>query len=187
MIKLGGSLMGSSELPLWLKRIESVSQNSNIVIVPGGGKFADSIRTLQKTYQFDDHVAHRMALFAMCQFGYLLANMTPQIKVVSDLHILSSNLGKYLPMLWLPLSLCDDNSDIEPSWDFTSDSIALWLATKLNAEKLILVKSKTLNSDRSTVISHINNNDIDKGFQKLMDDYSGKISFLARDQYQLLA
>ncbi|MBL1140777.1 MAG: uridylate kinase [Proteobacteria bacterium] len=187
VIKLGGSLMGCPELPLWLDCIESAAKNSNIIIVPGGGKFADSIRTLQKTYHFNDLVAHRMALLAMSQFGYLLTSMNPQINVVSNFHDLSSNLGKQSPLLWMPLSLCDDDSEIESSWDFTSDSIALWLAIKLDAGKLILVKSKSLNNDRSLIINHINNNDIDQGFQKLIDNYSGEISFLLKDQYQFLA
>lgn len=179
--------MGCPELPLWLDCIESAAKNSNIIIVPGGGKFADSIRTLQKTYHFNDLVAHRMALLAMSQFGYLLTSMNPQINVVSNFHDLSSNLGKQSPLLWMPLSLCDDDSEIESSWDFTSDSIALWLAIKLDAGKLILVKSKSLNNDRSLIINHINNNDIDQGFQKLIDNYSGEISFLLKDQYQFLA
>ena len=186
MIKLGGSLMRSAELSFWLENIESISKNSNIIVVPGGGEFADSIRSLQKTYQFDDLAAHRMALLAMCQYGYLLAGLNPKLKIVNDIETLTSYLGKNLPLLWLPMALIDDNSEIAASWDFTSDSIALWLAIKLAAEKLILVKSKMLNSDKLSIINNIKNEELDKGFQRLIDDYSGEIFFMGKKQYQLL-
>lgn len=187
VIKLGGSLMGSSELPSWLNSIESVSENSNIIIVPGGGKFADSVRNLQTKYQFDDLVAHKMALLAMCQYGYLLAGMNSKLKIIDDIDVITSNLDKQLPLLWLPLGLCDDNSEIPASWDFTSDSIALWLASKLTADKLILVKSKTLSSNKSLIINHINNDDLDKGFQELINNYSGEISFMEKSLYSQLS
>ncbi len=175
--------MRSSELSCWLKSIESASKSSNIIIVPGGGEFADSVRDLQNKYQFDDLAAHKMALLAMCQYGQLLVSLNKKLKIVSDIDTLMSDSGKHLPLLWLPLSLCDDQSDIPASWDFTSDSIALWLAIKLAAEKLILVKSKTLNSDRSFIRNHINNKDLDDGFQLLMDQYSGEICFMEKRQY----
>lgn len=186
VIKLGGSLMCSSELPFWLESIESAAKNTDIVIVPGGGEFADSVRSLQKTYQFDDLVAHRMALLAMCQYGYLLTGLNPQLKIVHNIEILGSYLGKKLPLLWLPMALIDDNSEISANWDFTSDSISLWLATKLTAQKLIIVKSKTLSNDKASIINHIKNNDLDKGFQELIDDYSGEICFMEKSQYQLI-
>ncbi len=44
-------------------------------------------------------------------------------------------------IVWLPSEMVLADTEIAPSWDVTSDSIAAWLAHKLNAEKLILVKS----------------------------------------------
>lgn len=183
VIKLGGSLMRSKELSSWLESIESVSRNSNIVIVPGGGEFADSIRNLQKTYQFDDLAAHQMALLAMCQYGYLLASMNSNFKIIKDTGILRSHFGKQLPLLWLPIDLIEDHSEIPASWDFTSDSIALWLAIKLAAQRLVIVKSKKLDNNRNSIINHINNNDLDKGFQRLIDKYTGELLIYAKSQH----
>ncbi len=186
VLKLGGSLMRSTELSFWLESINSVSRSSNIIIVPGGGEFADSVRCLQKTVQFDDLAAHRMALLAMCQFGYLLAGMNKQLEIIEDIEVFSSDMGKSLPLLWLPTLLIKDNSEIPASWDFTSDSIALWLATKLSASKLVLVKSKDLNKDNISIRSHIKNNDLDRGFQELSELFSGKILFFEKGQYNQL-
>lgn len=186
VIKLGGSLMHSPDLSAWLEHIEIKSKTTNVVIVPGGGEFADSIRSFQKRYQFDDLAAHKMALLAMCQYGHLLVSLNAKLKVVNDINVLKSHLGKHLPLLWLPLSLIEDHSEIPASWDFTSDSISLWLAIKLEAEKLMLVKSKAMSNDKTLVINYINNGDIDKGFQLLTADYSGEISFFEKSQYALL-
>lgn len=186
VIKLGGSLMRSVELPSWLESITSASKDSNIIIVPGGGEFSDSVRSLQKLHGFNEVTAHKMALLAMCQYGYLLAGMNPKLKIIEDIDSLPSQLGKGLPLLWIPTILMNDHSEIPASWDFTSDSISLWLATKLLATKLVLVKSKDLNSTKTSIRKHINEHNLDKGFQELSDEFSGEILFFEKKQYQQL-
>ena len=178
--------MRSMELPAWLESIESFATDSNIIIVPGGGEFADKVREMQVIFKFDDQIAHRMALLAMSQYGYLLAGMNPKLQVVEDIETLLSSLGKHLPLLWLPTALIEDNSEIPASWDFTSDSIALWLAIQLAAHRLILVKSKDLNCAKSSIKKHIESNDLDQAFQELNDKYSGKILFMEKSQYRQL-
>lgn len=186
VIKLGGSLMGTSELPLWLESIESAAKSSAILIVPGGGKFADSVRHLQKIFQFNDKTAHRMALLAMCQYGYYLAELNSKFIIINSDDEWVKNSDKKLPLLWMPYELIKTECALEASWDVTSDSIALWLATRLSAEKLILIKSKELSSDRSQIINHINNGDIDNSFQTLIDTYSGKLLIYSRNEYAKL-
>jgi len=174
--------MRSAELSSWLKSIDSISINSNIIIVPGGGEFADTVRNLQKIHEFDDVTAHKMALLAMCQYGYLLAGMSSKLYIVHDIDLLPSHPGKNVPLIWLPTALIDDDSEIAANWDFTSDSIALWLATKLSATKLVLVKSVELNDTKESIRNHINNHYIDQGFQELNELYQGEILFFERSQ-----
>jgi len=178
--------MRSMELSAWLESIESLATDSNIIIVPGGGEFADKVREMQVLFKFDDQIAHRMALLAMSQYGYLLAGMNPKLQIVEDIETLLSSVGKKLPLLWLPTALIEDDSEIPASWNFTSDSIALWLAIQLTAQRLILVKSKDLNYSKSTIKKHIENDDIDKGFHELTDEYSGKIYLMEKSQYRQL-
>lgn len=186
VIKLGGSLMGSEELPLWLNAIEAASKKSTIIIVPGGGEFANSIRSLQCRYQFTDRTAHNMALHSMCQFGFLLKEINQKLNIINDIKD-DAKLDEYpkAPMLWLPHNIIVEKSEIKPSWDFTSDSISLWLAIKLAAKKLILVKSKTISSNKSGLINHIKNGDIDKEFQLLMNKFEGEISFFNKTEFEL--
>src|SRR5262245_14143830 len=71
VVKLGGSLADASELPAWtalLGRRHAVG----IVIVPGGGPFADQVRAAQGRWRFPDAIAHRMCVLAMEQFGLLI-------------------------------------------------------------------------------------------------------------------
>lgn len=186
IVKLGGSLIGTSELPLCLDKIESASKETNYLIVPGGGKFADSIRQLQKQYLFDDIAAHQMALLAMCQYGYYLKQIKPELIVIRNNEEIKVNLDKKYPLLWMPYCLIGDDSDLESSWDVTSDSISLWLATKLDAKKLVLIKSKELSNDREHIINHVENDNLDKAFLKYAARFSGELLFYSKQQYSQL-
>ncbi|MCG8378589.1 MAG: hypothetical protein MI865_03835 [Proteobacteria bacterium] len=183
VIKLGGSLLNSTELPLWLESIVSISRHSNVVIVPGGGVFAEQVRKMQTTYRFDDRHAHCMALLAMAQYGHLLASINPSIRVISDFDDSAFTSGNKFPLLWLPLALMNDFSEITPSWDFTSDSIALWFARRAGADRLVLVKSRFIPELQKTFDKLIENGLLDKGFQKLISGYKGNILWFDKSQY----
>lgn len=183
---MGGSLLHSKTLLNWLESIQQYAQHNHVVIVPGGGEFADRVRDLQQQVKFNEQTAHRLALLAMFQYGYLLAGLNPAIQIVDDIGKLVSEMDKQLPLLWLPNCLLDDFSGIPASWDYTSDSVALWLANKLMAKQLILVKSIFMNSPESSLEQLIGNGVIDKGFQRLTGDYSGKILWFEQSQFHLL-
>ena len=186
VIKVGGSIMRSSELGDWLSTIHSLAKNNNIIIVPGGGEFADKVREMQHSLGFDDLTAHRLAILGMSQYGYLLASMNQKFHIVEELDLLSKNLNKGTPLLWLPTELLKDSSKISASWDYTSDSIALWLATKLTADRLILVKSKVLEHTKTSVEQCIENGILDTGFQMLKDKFYGKINLINKEHHQKL-
>ena len=186
VVKLGGSLSTSDLLPDWLDQIEQLAKRSNIVLVPGGGQFAEQVRQQQRTLGYGDLTAHRLALLGMCQTGYFLKEKCPALSIVCDSGKLAPFLNKGLPLLWLPLELLDDQSEVPASWDYTSDSIALWLAGRLHAEQLILVK-KALPEGERNLINYINNHVIDKGFQKLIANIESKILVLAGSEWSRLA
>ena len=133
IIKLGGSLCGTPELTAWLAEITAAT--TPIIIVPGGGPFADSIRQAQADYSFDNSTAHRMALLAMAQFGLLLQSLAPSLAVFSNPAMLPKHSA-----IWLPDLRLATQEDIAHSWRVTADSLALWLAQQHHAS-LALVKS----------------------------------------------
>ncbi len=131
--KIGGSLFDSPKLPDWLRHFAG---RSGIVIVPGGGPFADQVRLAQKRWGFDDLTAHRMAVLAMRQYGQMLLGLEPGLE--------PWRLGERLPesaVVWLPEPEVLDREGIPGSWEITSDSLAAWLANRLEAEELVLIKS----------------------------------------------
>jgi aspartokinase-like uncharacterized kinase len=140
VVKLGGSLLGSAELPVWLSTIASNS-NGHVVIVPGGGLFADAVRHAQAIAGFDDASAHRLALLAMDQYGYTLAAIEPRLVVARNELEIAERSWQHRGIVWLPSGMALADESIPQNWGVTSDSLAAWLATRLKARHLVLVKS----------------------------------------------
>ncbi len=123
--------------------VDSVARHGagRTVIVPGGGRFADAVRTAQARWQFSDAAAHDMALLAMEQFGVMLCALDPRLRAArSRTEIVRAHADGALPV-WLPTRWLGRNTGIRKSWDVTSDSLAAWLAHELRASHLVLVKS----------------------------------------------
>ena len=140
VVKIGGSLLGSPELERWLQIFAKFS-DGNIVIVPGGGVFANAVRDSQKLSKISDACAHRLAVLAMDQYGLLLANLNPLLATANSELEIAERTWQHRAIVWLPSKMVLSNDSIPQSWDVTSDSLAAWLADNLNAQHLVLVKS----------------------------------------------
>ena len=139
IVKLGGSHAFSKHLTAWLDALALVA--GRVVIVPGGGPFADRVREAQPTMGFDDHAAHRMALLAMEQFGCALTGLRPSLKLAESIAAIRTALRAGAVPVWAPTRMVLKAKDVPASWDVTSDSLAAWLAGALGAKLLLLVKS----------------------------------------------
>ena len=60
VIKIGGSLFSSTHLKEWLRVIAKQSKHT-IVIVPGGGPFADQVRAADQQWHLPEDHCHDMA------------------------------------------------------------------------------------------------------------------------------
>lgn len=140
VVKVGGSFARYSRLSQVLAALEQ--GGGRVVIVPGGGPFADTVRREQPRIGFDDHAAHRMALLAMAAFGMALASLSPALSVARDRAAIRNALRRDLVPVWLPLDLLDGHPEIPESWDMTSDALACWLAGRLSAARLIFLKRR---------------------------------------------
>ena len=138
VVKLGGSTAGHDEMKVWIAALAGSSLP--LVIVPGGGPFADQVRSAQKGMGFSDAAAHAMAILAMDQFGHVIMDSHKRFSAARSIEEIeqASAVGK-IPV-WLPSALATPAQDIPASWEITSDSLAAWLAGKLGAEALLLVK-----------------------------------------------
>jgi aspartokinase-like uncharacterized kinase len=140
IVKLGGSLAAAGTLRRWLDVI--LAQGGGCaIIVPGGGDFADGVRAAQQRLRFSDRTAHRMALLAMQQYALLLHELAPGLHPCADEARIAAALAAGGVALWLPSAMVEADPAIAESWDVTSDSLAAWLAHRLGATRLVLVKS----------------------------------------------
>lgn len=136
VVKLGGSLLSSSTLPACLAK--AMSMSGRVVIVAGGGVFADLIRSEQRHWLFDEVAAHRMAILSMQQMALLCQSLQPDLTAFASVAAVPDSAEK---LIWLPDWQELDQAHIPASWDITSDSLAAWLAGRLHAERLLLIKA----------------------------------------------
>lgn len=138
VVKLGGSHALSPLLPDWLAAIGRAA--GRVVVVPGGGPFADTVRAAQPAMGFDDGTAHDMALMAMAQYGRALAGLAAGFIHADTLEAMREAVACGLVPVWSPWPMLRGHPDIPRSWDVTSDSLAVWLASALEAEGVVLIK-----------------------------------------------
>jgi len=121
LIKLGGSLIQSART-IVRDLIEFTNSNpETIIIVPGGSIFADTVRRLDP----GEESAHWMAVLAMEQYGYYLADRTGAA-LIDSLKI--PDKGTYI---LLPYRILKEKDELPHTWDVTSDTIAAWVALQL--------------------------------------------------------
>lgn len=140
VIKIGGSLAGDPRLPQWLQML-ATHGGGRVAVVPGGGGFAELARRTQARWAFNDVAAHNMAVLAMTQVACLLSALEPRLRPVQSEAGVRDALHAGQPAVWMPLPLLREAADELTTWDVTSDSIALWLARRLNAERLVVIKA----------------------------------------------
>ncbi len=140
IIKVGGSLANSPLLADWLAAIAD-GVDIPTVVVPGGGPFADAVRKAQGSWGLDDGTAHRMALLAMEQYGLMLSAIEPRLCIAATLRSISKGQEMKKVPVWSPSTMTLGQPEIPMNWDVTSDSLAAWLAVRLGADTLVLVKS----------------------------------------------
>jgi aspartokinase-like uncharacterized kinase len=117
-----------------------MARDERLVIVPGGGPFADAVRAQDAASSLSDDAAHWMAVLAMDQYAHLIVSRMRRAVLVSDAADISAarDLG-HVPVL-APYAWLRRDDPLPHSWQVTSDSIAAWIARALGARRLLLVK-----------------------------------------------
>ena len=185
VVKLGGSLCQSHVLVECLNSVEQNYQGRAVVIVPGGGVFADEVRLAQKRWQFDDITAHRMAILAMQQMALLFKGIKGNFGIARSVYEIRKKLQRQKIVIWSPAIVELDNAGIQASWDITSDSLAAWLAKALSAQELILVKSADIDASHS-LLQLAKRDIIDKGFCDFVMQASFKIQVINQEAFNFL-
>jgi 5-(aminomethyl)-3-furanmethanol phosphate kinase len=138
VVKLGGSYAFSPELPVWLEALAACA--GRVVVVPGGGPFADAVRDAQAKMGFGEAAAHRMALMAMEQFGCAVASLGAGFVLAPSAGAIGHAVRARQVPVWSPLPMALEAADLPASWDVTADSLAAWLAARLQTRRVVFVK-----------------------------------------------
>jgi len=118
VVKVGGSLCRDRGV---LERLCGVlDEFDGILVVPGGGEFADRVREIDGEFELEPELAHKLAILAMQQTGMLIR------------EFLKGEIFDCVALL--------DDKNLKASWDVTSDSIAAYVAKKMGAKRLVLLK-----------------------------------------------
>lgn len=140
VVKVGGSLARRPGLDDRLQILDRLTRRSPCVVVPGGGPFADTVREQADRHGLDEHVAHWMAVLAMDQYAHLLTNAIAG-RLVQGLREIESAIAAGVVPVLAPYEWLRREDPLPHDWIVTSDSIAAWVAGRLGAARLVLLKS----------------------------------------------
>ena len=141
VLKVGGGLSATpGALDAVGAAVAALGRRHRLLIVPGGGPFADTVRAVAARDRLSADAAHWMAILAMDQYAHTLAERIPGAVLVEEPGGVGAVLGAagvavLAPYRWLRAA------DVLPhTWDATSDSVAAFVAGALDAGQLVLVK-----------------------------------------------
>ena len=141
VVKVGGAICrDQAALRLALEAIGRLARHQPLVVVPGGGAFADQVRLAQRELGFSDDAAHWMAILAMDQYAHLIVSRLPKgVLVRGPQEIAAALTSGHVPVL-APHAWMRQVDALPHSWNVTGDSIAAFVADALGATELILLK-----------------------------------------------
>jgi aspartokinase-like uncharacterized kinase len=140
VVKVGGSLAADAAvLRALCLELGKTGEHCRLAVVPGGGEFADVVRAMDSRFGLNAGVVHRMAVLGMDQYGLVLAGLVPRSRVAFSLGAIHGLSGSGRVVVLLPSRLVFRARSLKASWDVTSDSIAAYVAGRLDARKLVLV------------------------------------------------
>jgi aspartokinase-like uncharacterized kinase len=141
VVKVGGGLLAiPGALERAARTLSAAADRRPLVVVPGGGPFADAVRRFEMTHGLSPVSAHWMAILAQDQYAHVLAERIRGARLAWDPDtIAEAHLARRVPVLapsrWMLAA------DVLPHrWDATSDSVAAFVAGAIDADLLVLVK-----------------------------------------------
>jgi len=141
VLKLGGGLLAHpAHLETVLAAIGDAAHERRLLIVPGGGPFAETVRQVDREFTLSDDAAHWMAVLAMDQYAHVITARLADSALVADVAEIGAALAAaHVPVL-APSRWLRDADPLPHTWDVTSDSIAAWIAGVVGAGRVVLVK-----------------------------------------------
>jgi len=137
VVKIGGGLLrahGLDGLRRACSEAAEMARSRPVLVVPGGGPFADTVRAVDAAVGLADDVAHELALAAMDQLGVLVHRLLPAAEPLDAL------LAPRGLALLLSLPAFRNRPEVPESWAVSSDSLAVLAAAAIGAREAVLLK-----------------------------------------------
>jgi 5-(aminomethyl)-3-furanmethanol phosphate kinase len=141
VIKIGGGLTGvPGALDRVCTAVTAAACDHRILVVPGGGPFADAVRRFDRSFGLSADAAHWMAILAMDQYAQVLVQRMPGASLIEEPGALIERLKPGCVTVLAPARWMRSADALPHSWEVSSDSIAAFVAGALDAARLILIK-----------------------------------------------
>jgi aspartokinase-like uncharacterized kinase len=141
VIKVGGGLSADhGALEAVGAALALAGRRHRLVVVPGGGPFADAVRDFARREPVSEDAAHWMAILAMDQYAQVLAERIPGAVLVDEPDAIGAAVGIAGVAVLAPFRWLRRTDTLPHRWDVTSDSVAAVVAGALGAARLVLVK-----------------------------------------------
>ena len=142
IVKIGGKILENKEnLESTIAQFKHICENDivqKIIIIPGGGTYANFVRKIDEKISIGDEFSHWMAIFAMNCNGIELSQKYNDIKYFDNLGELKKSNGRIV--IFLPYDFINQRDELLHSWDVTSDSITVYIAHQLGLKECFLIK-----------------------------------------------
>ena len=143
VVKIGGGVLAHPDhFEAALAAIGAAGRAQRLLVVPGGGPFADTVREVNLRIRLSDDAAHWMAVLAMDQYAHLVAARLFGSTLVTKRHEIGAALDapvRQIPVL-APYRWLREADPLPHEWTVTSDSISAWIAGRVDARRLVLIK-----------------------------------------------
>lgn len=141
VVKVGGGLSATpGALDTVGRALAQAGHRYRILVVPGGGPFADQVRAFQQRDRLSADAAHWMAILAMDQYAHVLVERIPGAVLVEAPGAIAGGIGPAGVAVLAPYQWMRSADVLPHAWGATSDSVAAFVAGALDAAQLILVK-----------------------------------------------
>ena len=133
VVKIGGSLF-----PDYAIELAEQLNNTNSLIILGGGEFANLIRKYDSTQNFSSEVTHFTAIDCMDIIAKLVNDKVDSTKLAFSIDEINEISDDGFTPIFVVSDFLKKEDPFECSWDVTSDSIAAYVAHIFNANLFIV-------------------------------------------------
>ena len=142
IFKIGGRILENSKniasIISQLTKLYEENILQKIILIPGGGSYANLIRKIDEELKLGEDLAHWMAIYSMNYNGLELHRKFPGLECTENLKEIQDTNKIFC--IFLPYNYLRNNDTLPHSWDITSDSITLYIADQLQFNKCFLIK-----------------------------------------------